>query len=268
MTGITREMVSQNLNKLVDTKRMDIEEARYSLNFDLQTFKRMKSNSLKSAVEKKTPSLALHRKYWTATHTAVLVIWSIVHYTRKFSVGKGMDDESAELLAEFILDDYYFMTLADIKAAFSMAIKGEFGKIYDRVDAQVVLGWFKEYSERKMNYVEDKRIIEHSKEKHNKKQAKMQIPESLVNLKKELESKWEKEKPVFQQFVSIEEFCQTKGFDYDAVQGELRYHHELLKQNLIDISSKSFPSLKTHENALLKILNRGEVPKWLEKYKK
>ena len=261
-------MVRQNLNKLAQRNRLDLSEAQHSLKFDLQAFKRMKANSLKTAVELKTPSLALHRKYWTATHTAVLVIWAIVHYTQKFSVGKGMDDESAELLAEFILDDYYFLTLADIKAAFSMAIKGEFGKIYDRVDAQVVLSWFKEYSERKMNYVEDRRIIEHSKEKHNKQQAKMQIPESLINLRKELEAKWEKEKPVFQQFFSIEEFCKTKGFDYDAIQGELRHHHGLLRENLMNISSKSFPSLKTHENALLKILNRGEVPKWLEKFKK
>lgn len=260
-------MVRQNLNKLAQRNRLDLSEAQHSLKFDLQAFKRMKANSLKTAVELKTPSLALHRKYWTATHTAVLVIWAIVHYTRKFSVGKGMDDESAELLAEFILDDYYFLTLADIKAAFAMAIKGEFGKIYDRVDAQVVLGWFKEYTERKMSHVEDLRIINHSKIKHEK-QAKMKIPESLIKLREELEKKWQEEKTVFQQFVSIEEFCKTKSFDYDAIQGELRHHHGLLKQNLIDMSSKSFPSLKTHENALLKILNRGEVPGWMEKFKK
>lgn len=46
-----------------------------------------------------------------------------------------------------IMDDFYFLNLADVRLVMSRAKKGEYGQLYGRIDGQIIYQWFAEYFE-------------------------------------------------------------------------------------------------------------------------
>lgn len=57
-----------------------------------------------------------------------------------------MDAAQLAYLCDLIIDEYYFLQIDDFKYCFAKALKGEYGIIYDRIDANIILDWLKRYS--------------------------------------------------------------------------------------------------------------------------
>ena len=83
-----------------------------------------------------------------------------------FNVGKNITEDQAINTAVLILEKYPYETLEDFVMVFKMAKKGELGKVYDRIDPQVIFEWCNQYFEKKAEI----REIEHQKFKQ--KEAK------------------------------------------------------------------------------------------------
>lgn len=80
----------------------------------------------------------------------------IVNLREFVNVGKKMTDMQTFETAMIILQDYKYLTIADINLLFKRAKSGYYGKLYDRLDGQIILDWFRLYDkERTAAAVED-----------------------------------------------------------------------------------------------------------------
>mgnify|MGYP000095937313 FL=1 len=83
-----------------------------------------------------------------------------------FNVGKAMNSQQCQETAFLLYEEYKHETIEDVVMMFKMAKKGMLGdgQVYNRIDGNVILGWMKEYREKKAiereNFVLNKRFEE------------------------------------------------------------------------------------------------------------
>jgi len=260
------------LQKLVDQKTFNLQQATNTLSFGIENIKRIKINRIDESINSSTPSLAAFRKYHGSQRTYAALMWQLMKFSKYMEVGKGMDDEKIEFTAELIMDDYYHLKFTDVYLCLKMGIGGKFGMSYDRMDVQTVMIWFEKYNVKRLEAAEAERLRERKKAQKEQEEAKQyaKMPESLIQLKNELEKKWEEEQkftPKYR-YNTLAEFCEAEMYCEESILRQLEAFHDDLKQKLIDISAKDFPSLKTHENGLMSAINAGIIPDWIKKFKK
>lgn len=102
-------------------------------------------NTPEQIFEQNLPTLgSLKRRYGEEFVEAYLETW-IIGMTEWVNIGKNMSEGQIRETASFILEDYIYLTLADINLVFKRAKKSFYGKIYDRLDGQIILDWFSKY---------------------------------------------------------------------------------------------------------------------------
>ena len=62
-----------------------------------------------------------------------------------FNLQQPMQPMQLALTAELIMEDYYYLRIDELQICFRMAMKGEFGPLYNRIDGQVFFEWIKKY---------------------------------------------------------------------------------------------------------------------------
>lgn len=62
-----------------------------------------------------------------------------------FNLQQPMNAQQLSLTAELIMEDYYYLRVEELQICFRMAMKGEFGPLYNRIDGQVFFEWIKKY---------------------------------------------------------------------------------------------------------------------------
>jgi hypothetical protein len=62
-----------------------------------------------------------------------------------FNLQQPMQPMQLALTAELIMEDYYYVRVDEFQLCFRMAMKGEFGPLYNRIDGQVFFEWIKKY---------------------------------------------------------------------------------------------------------------------------
>jgi hypothetical protein len=66
-----------------------------------------------------------------------------------------MDVDQVKQTVELILQEYHYFKPEDFKSAFSKAMKGHYGKLYDRLDGQIIMGWLNAYDDARTEAVEE-----------------------------------------------------------------------------------------------------------------
>jgi hypothetical protein len=62
-----------------------------------------------------------------------------------FNVGKTMNDRQIAITCDLIIEEYPYMKIEDLKLCFKNAMKLKYGKLYDRIDGSIIIGWLNEY---------------------------------------------------------------------------------------------------------------------------
>lgn len=62
--------------------------------------------------------------------------------------------------ADLIIEEYYFLKPDDFKLCFTRAKKGYYGKVFDRIDGQVIFEWLNQYTNDRMTTASDTSIQE------------------------------------------------------------------------------------------------------------
>lgn len=57
-----------------------------------------------------------------------------------------MTDIQAAMTVDLIIEEYPYMKLDDLKLCFKNAMKMKYGNIYNRIDGQVIMSWFRAYN--------------------------------------------------------------------------------------------------------------------------
>ena len=92
------------------------------------------------------PAIAtLRREKGEAVARAVLVL-ILNDMLNFFNAGNDMNDTQVATTVDFILEEYPYMKTDDITLCFRNAMKGKYGKLYNRIDGQIIMGWIKAYN--------------------------------------------------------------------------------------------------------------------------
>ena len=62
-----------------------------------------------------------------------------------FNLQQPMNAQQLMLTAELIMEEYYYLRIEELRVCFRMAMKGEFGPVYNRIDGQVFFEWITKY---------------------------------------------------------------------------------------------------------------------------
>lgn len=76
---------------------------------------------------------------------AYIETW-IINFNDFVNLGKGMIGPQSMETALMIMEEFYYLNLADINLVFKRAKSGYYGQLYDRLDGQIILGWFRAYA--------------------------------------------------------------------------------------------------------------------------
>lgn len=74
-----------------------------------------------------------------------------------FNVGKSMDADQVKQTVQLILEEYYYFKPEDFKLCFKKAMKGHYGKVYDRIDGPVIFEWLNQHDFERTQIVEEVR---------------------------------------------------------------------------------------------------------------
>ena len=94
---------------------------------------------------KTSPTLAEIRKDKSQQATVNIMVAMMDACQQYFNLQQPMHAAQLALTAELILEDYYYLRVDELQVCFRMAMKGEFGPLYNRIDGQVFFEWIKKF---------------------------------------------------------------------------------------------------------------------------
>jgi hypothetical protein len=62
-----------------------------------------------------------------------------------FNLQQPMTPQQLMLTAELVMEEYYYLRIDEFKVCFRMAMKGEFGPVYNRIDGQIFFEWIRKF---------------------------------------------------------------------------------------------------------------------------
>jgi len=91
------------------------------------------------------------------------LIWAI---QRSLNLSQKMDDTQSMEAAISIADEFSDLTLEEIILCFKEAKMGKYGKVYNRIDVQIISEWLQQYraSEERLTYLENRHKQNNTKE--------------------------------------------------------------------------------------------------------
>lgn len=119
-----------------------------------QYYVALRPKTIEDAVNSITPSLAVFKK--ETNEISLLAILTILFndVIDFFSVGKSMGQVQLVSTIQLVIEDFYYLNIEDFKLCFNNAKRGLYGKIYDRVDGNIIYGWISRYAEDRANVCE------------------------------------------------------------------------------------------------------------------
>lgn len=108
-------------------------------------------SSIAQVIESNRPSLVNIINKNGAGNTKAIVAIAIIDVCKFFSVGKSISQDQVQEIAELIIENYNHFSMADIAVCFKLAKTGKLsgGKLYDRLDGNIICLWLNEYEELK-----------------------------------------------------------------------------------------------------------------------
>lgn len=103
-------------------------------------------------------SLAIINKEFGEGHLRSFMVKILNDVLDFFSVGKSMGAVQVATTADLIIEEYYFLKPDDFKLCFNQAKKGQYGKVYDRIDGQVIFDWLSTYVSDRMHTAREQSI--------------------------------------------------------------------------------------------------------------
>lgn len=139
--------------------------------------------SVKQAVESPTPTVGAISLVSQEAALKIVVLM-LAEVNEFFNVGKPMGDAQAVATARLILTNQMMKNMKpeDFKVCFDRAKAGVYGKVYDRIDGNMVFEWLNAYLSERMEFVENESIINHSRNKT----AGHALPEGLAEMYREM----------------------------------------------------------------------------------
>lgn len=118
----------------------------------LQYYAALSPRTVEDAVNSITPELAVFKKKCGETSLYAVMTILINDLIDFFSVGKTMGQNQIVSTIKLIVEDFYYLKIEDFKLCFNNAKRGKYGKVYDRIDGNVIYDWIIQYNQERMDF--------------------------------------------------------------------------------------------------------------------
>lgn len=223
---------------------------------------------MEQAIQANSPPLSLIKKQHGEVKSLAVLVIILADLIKFFNVGKSMNDTQLAETVKLIMAEYYFLKLEDLKLCFNGMKSGKYidgGKLFDRLDGQIIMLALKAYTEERIEIAE---IL--SNEKHKVVTDSEKEDRYLIAL----EDNYLQENSEGYEEVSKRELA-TKYFFSEAIRikNGIKRSNPYLNFKIVfadqvdigkinDIKSK-FPQLQTHEDKYIKKANDYSMAKQL-----
>ena len=144
-------------------------------------------------VAKTSPTFAELRKNKSQQATIAVMVAMMDSCQQYFNLQQPMNAQQLALTAELMLEDYYYLRVDELQVCFRMAMKGEFGPVYNRIDGQVFFEWLKKFMGKRQSVSER---INHEKQSNNNIYEMFQHPQIMEAMQQAADKLSIKEEPV------------------------------------------------------------------------
>lgn len=135
--------------------------------------------TIDQCVKSGTPNLAILKKDQGEDRVlAMLEIW-IVDINSFFNLNNKMTSQQIKQTALMILQDFYFLNIADINLVFTRAKKGKFGELYGSLDGSKIYIWFEKYEIERSEQCYYNNLRQHDIERSKEDKAKMLVKNKI-----------------------------------------------------------------------------------------
>lgn len=169
-------------------KRGQFEESRALLSLLAlpQNLAMVQPRTLDQALDGSAPAISTVNKYQGREASKDAVIQIIAEAAALLNIGKNLQPHQIEFLAEDIMQDWFYLTIGEIRYIMQQGIRNRWGNIYDRLDVETVMGWIGQYDAVRTDAVE--RRAQKAAEAENTDKA-IPMPDSLKQLAEDLAPK-------------------------------------------------------------------------------
>lgn len=123
-------------------------------------YKALRPKTVDDVFNSPSCSIAVMNKEFGEVHLCAFMVKVLNDVIDFFNVGKTMGKNQVANLALLIIEEFYFFKPDDFKLCFNRAKKGLYGKVYDRLDGQVIFEWLNTYRKERCSTAEEKSITE------------------------------------------------------------------------------------------------------------
>jgi hypothetical protein len=117
----------------------------------------------------KHPMLSDIQREIGLTKTRAMLVLALSAITKCLNVSRNMTDQQVAVAADLIIKEYWYYTIPEVKDCLQQALVNE--KLYERLDVNVVMQWFRDYDIRR-----DEKIIEFQSQEKKRHENEIKEP--------------------------------------------------------------------------------------------
>lgn len=136
------------------------------------------------------PAISTVKKYHGDGVAVASVAEIIAQGAALLNVGKNLQPHQIEFLACEILQEWYWLTIGEVRLIMNNGVTGKYGELYDRLDVSVVLKWFERYADVRGEVIAEKSRRAHLDRKEQESKTATEMPEALKELANRVQPKY------------------------------------------------------------------------------
>lgn len=129
-------------------------------------YNRPAKKNISEVFECEAPSLANVRKALGADLTKAFLAGVFSDIARFFNVKQGLTEQGLLVLVDIVMEEFYFLNIEDLKIFKKHCFLQKYGKVYERLDASLLLEWLQAYVSQRFDEAEKVSLNEHKKLKN------------------------------------------------------------------------------------------------------
>lgn len=126
-----------------------------------QYFEELRPAKIEDVFRSNEPALAVIRRASGPTVARAVVAYLLTETLEFFNAKEQMSDRQVALTVDFIIEEYPYMQTDDLALCFRNAMKGKYGKLYNRIDGQIIMGWLRDYNRERCAAADQQSYNEH-----------------------------------------------------------------------------------------------------------
>lgn len=111
-----------------------------------QYYKKLNPKRVEDVFLSFEPSIGTIIKECGEIKARAAVVYLLADALEFFNASDTMSDVQVAMTVDLIIEEYPYMKTDDLKLCFKNAMKMKYGKLYNRIDGSIVMGWLREYN--------------------------------------------------------------------------------------------------------------------------